>query len=148
MLYSRLRLLWLVHMLTQTATALCENNGTECLVLKPEDSHEICSEQMDWRKVGLRHCGRSLASILPGKPSPTRDCHENIKELYARDRQAHEFVTSFQQLLRRYDCSKPYSVKFKCPDCQVNLTYISIPYTQNENDFNEFSSNNHQMSYI
>ncbi|XP_073984480.1 calcium-permeable channel component Mid1 [Rhodnius prolixus] len=111
-------------------------NRTECLALTESRATRICRGQMDWNGVCLANCGRRLASTLPSRPIKEGACLEELRRLISLDQQTAVLAKNHAEVLLRFDCPQPYSVKFQCTQCQeAYLSWIcsaNIKFWQGE----------------
>lgn len=125
----------------------CERNHTksdtenpQCLVYLDENQTEsICSfkfrtKDVTWnpwltsfiQEIRLHHCCEhklieSLSEALLDKVyKGGEECTQILNSLIDVDNLAARVSCEFNEVLSRFDCGQPYSVRFSCDDCKVS----------------------------
>ncbi|KAL0281614.1 UNVERIFIED_CONTAM: hypothetical protein PYX00_002548 [Menopon gallinae] len=112
------------------------SSDSQCLAYLDETRRNaICNfssgSGSEWLKnflgqIRLRHCceykiieslsGTLLERVLGGK----EECYQIIDSLVDVDNLAARVSCEFTEVLSRFDCGQPYSVRFSCEDCKVS----------------------------
>lgn len=125
-----------------TSTTTPHQNINQCLdYLNESHKKSVCGSSLPasvrhdtFANLQLEHCCEH--TVLASLGAEARDkvvfgndrfaCEVHIDALLELDALARSITCKFSEVLKRYDCSQPYSVNFHCADCKVGLLLTSL----------------------